>query len=386
MAAGEGRQPFFASIAAFDKSQLKHTATTERHLDYGLIAEFESVGWRSFTDFQIFGAAAPAEDKDNDKEKEKDKADAASRVAQDTAFSARFVAAARAMESERPSPLFRDAFARFLAGEDAVEHLQRVSQLEADSSTEQKEGGGEQEVKEQPYWSKDRPYLLIRTKFFDDGVTEALAASPTIKQVVILGAGMDSRAQRLPWHADTTVFEFDRQDVVQWKVARLAAMPATLQQQKAQQAVSVKYLSADLTAEWVPALHAAGFEQAAPSLWIVEGLLYYLSPSQVERLLSEIAELACPGSLLITDVVNSKEQQAVSFRSSMDFPEHQLAAHGFHAQLVVQPGDAAANYGRFTRPFPPRSLPLDPASLPATAPSIDADIRRVYLIRAAKLP
>src|SRR5689334_12677549 len=47
------------------------------------------------------------------------------------------------------------------------------------------------------YWALERPYLVARTLWFDQQILNALARPQAPKQVVLLGAGMDSRAQRL---------------------------------------------------------------------------------------------------------------------------------------------------------------------------------------------
>jgi len=81
----------------------------------------------------------------------------------------------------------------------------------------------------QPYWSADRPYLLIRTKFFDDYAWDR-ASSGKIKQLCILGSGMDSRALRMPWPSGTQVFEFDKKDVLGWKIEKLHAQLSSSQE------------------------------------------------------------------------------------------------------------------------------------------------------------
>ena len=53
-----------------------------------------------------------------------------------------------------------------------------------------------------------RDYQAVRTHYFDDYFDAAVRAG--IRQVVILAAGLDSRAYRLDWPAGTTVFEIDQ--------------------------------------------------------------------------------------------------------------------------------------------------------------------------------
>ena len=72
-----------------------------------------------------------------------------------------------------------------------------------------------------------------------------------------------------------------------------------------------------------------------------------------------VNELSAEGSSLCIDLINGKEKEACSFRSSVDHPESWIASlggegHRWDTQVAIQPGDEVANYGRFSRPFPPR--------------------------------
>jgi methyltransferase (TIGR00027 family) len=62
--------------------------------------------------------------------------------------------------------------------------------------------------------------IIIRTRFWDDALLDA--QDDGVSQVVILAAGMDARAYRLPWRAGTTVYEVDQPRVIAAKDERLA--------------------------------------------------------------------------------------------------------------------------------------------------------------------
>lgn len=108
-----------------------------------------------------------------------------------------WTAAARVRESARPDALFVDPWAESLTG-----HAGR-HQLE------------ERECDQAP-----NPYLPVRTRFFDDSIQAANASS---RQVVLLGAGMDTRAFRLPLAAGSVCYELDRDEVVAYKASILGA-------------------------------------------------------------------------------------------------------------------------------------------------------------------
>ena len=64
----------------------------------------------------------------------------------------------------------------------------------------------------------------MRTRFFDKLFTDAAAVGA--RQAVILAAGLDSRAYRLPWPDGTVVFEVDQPDVIEFKTRTLAELGA----------------------------------------------------------------------------------------------------------------------------------------------------------------
>ena len=207
----------------------------------------------------------------------------------------------------------------------------------------------------------DNPYLAIRTRFFDDELLEA--ARTGIRQIAILAAGMDTRAFRLDWPADTTVFEVERPDVLAYKEAVLASCAPTTRARRA-------VVAADLRAAWRAALTAAGFNQERPAAFLVEGLLPYVNGEEdAVALLSSIAAIAAPGSVIALDVVGqtfltSRYTQSylallaargVPWYFGTEEPEALLERSGFSEARVVQPGEEG--YGRHPYPVAPRGVP-----------------------------
>ncbi|HEY5437200.1 MAG TPA: class I SAM-dependent methyltransferase [Candidatus Limnocylindrales bacterium] len=99
--------------------------------------------------------------------------------------------------------------------------------------------------------------IATRTRFFDDWL-HAVAIEGGIRQVVLLAAGLDTRAYRLPWAAATTVFELDRPVV-------LAEKERTLDAAGAAPACDRRVVRADLAADWAAELLAAGLDRARPA-------------------------------------------------------------------------------------------------------------------------
>jgi methyltransferase (TIGR00027 family) len=115
-------------------------------------------------------------------------------------------------------------------------------------------------------------------------------------------------------------------------------------------------------------LMASGFDSMLPSVWVVEGLLYYLTQSHVQSLLQRISEAAAPGSRLGADLVSASffsspwtkpfleilAKSGMAWQFGSDHPESLLAENGWHA-TVQQPGEPGLNYGRWQNPVPPRA-------------------------------
>lgn len=209
-----------------------------------------------------------------------------------------FVAAARALEAQKPDPLAVDAFAEVFcraaggAWADVLDGNAPDHPLKAD-------GFGAHFV----------TFQAARTRYFDTYFRRVADAG--VRQIVLLAAGLDSRAYRLNWADSTVVFELDRPQVLQFKRETLAAHGAVPKAERREVAV-------DLREDWQQALRDNGFRSDQPSAWIAEGLLIYLPASAQEQLFSGIDALASPGSHLAveegrpmdTDMFKAKVKEA----------------------------------------------------------------------------
>src|SRR6201991_2942450 len=99
-------------------------------------------------------------------------------------------------------------------------------------------------------------YAGSRTKWFDEFFVAAGAGG--IEQAVILAAGLDARAWRLPWNDGSTVYEIDQPKVLAFKAEALRAHDAS---------PAARYVAVpvDLRQDWPKALRAAGFDPAQPT-------------------------------------------------------------------------------------------------------------------------
>ncbi|ORX01649.1 SAM-dependent methyltransferase [Mycolicibacillus trivialis] len=194
------------------------------------------------------------------------------------------VAASRAAETARPDPLIRDEFAGPLV---AAAGRSWARLTDPDSGWLDPDDRYGHRIH-----AMARDYQAVRTHFFDTFVTGAAAAG--IRQVVILAAGLDSRAYRLGWPAGTTVFEIDQPRVLDYKAETLAG-------QGAQPVADRRPVAVDLREDWPAALGDAGFESDRPTAWLAEGLLPYLPADAQGRLFAEITALSAPGSRIAVE-------------------------------------------------------------------------------------
>ncbi|MER7054740.1 class I SAM-dependent methyltransferase [Streptomyces sp. NPDC000351] len=208
-------------------------------------------------------------------------------------LTALLVAAARAIESHRPDSLAQDTYA---------EHFVRASPACADWPVriEQAPGGDSN-----PLWGRFARYFGMRTRALDDFLVRSVGAGA--RQVVLLGAGLDTRAFRLDLPSDCVVFEIDRAGVLAFKREVLTDLSAAPRAKRVPVPV-------DLRADWAGALTAVGFDPDAPSVWLAEGLLFYL-PGPVETyLIDTVDRLTTAGSALAFEA--KLEKDLLAYRDS----------------------------------------------------------------------
>jgi methyltransferase (TIGR00027 family) len=220
------------------------------------------------------------------------------------------VAAARALESDRPDPLVVDPWAAALV---------RASEISVPFPERWPESPDTVPAVEQSMLL-GASYIGMRTRFIDD---ELRAGG--LRQVAILGSGLDTRAWRLDWPAGTRVFELDSPDVVGFLSATMDAVGAAPTADR-------RVVAADVTAPWASAIVRGGLSPAAPTHWVLEGLLPYLSAHDQAALLDDIIDLSGPGSRAVierapalTDTPETRERLK-TFAAATGIPFDELLA------------------------------------------------------------
>ncbi|MFJ5271734.1 SAM-dependent methyltransferase [Streptomyces sp. NPDC088358] len=199
-------------------------------------------------------------------------------------------------------------------------------------------------------------WLAVRTRFFDDHLLTATRAGRA--QVVLLGAGLDTRAFRLDWPAGTHVFEVDLPAVQTFKQGVLAG--------RSPDGTRRTPVAADLLGDWRGALLAAGFDPRRPTAWLCEGLLYYLAPDAVERLIGTVSGLSAPGSSLGAECLNAATADSPFMKPWLE------ALSGSGTPWVWHLADAEHWWGGYGWRARVADLPALPYAVERFAPHLDA--------------
>ena len=149
------------------------------------------------------------------------------------------------------------------------------------------------------------------------------------------------------------MYEIDQPKVLEYKSATLAA-------HRVQPSADRREVPIDLRQDWPAALRDAGFDPAAPTAWLAEGLLMYLPAEAQDRLFAQVTELSAPGSRVAAESMGMHAQDrrermrerfaALTAQFGMDEPmdiaeltyedpdraevADWLSAHGWRAQRV----------------------------------------------------
>jgi methyltransferase (TIGR00027 family) len=191
------------------------------------------------------------------------------------------VARVRAWESRRPDRLFDDPYAELF--------------VEAGDPPEM--SGGHPGV-------RMVVHATIRTRFYDEYLLGA-----GCRQVVLLAAGLDTRAYRLNWPDGVRLFEVDLPEVLSFKESRLMGVTPRCERIA---------LPADLRTDWSGPLVETGFDPSTPTAWLAEGLLIYLDAEEAAGLLTAIGDLSAPGSRVSFERGDPAARAAAATSPAMD--------------------------------------------------------------------
>jgi methyltransferase (TIGR00027 family) len=141
-------------------------------------------------------------------------------------------------------------------------------------------------------------FLAARDRYFDDYLSARLAEG--FDQLVLLGAGYDSRAYRFEaLKTKVQVFEVDHPATQQVKLERVRQIFGRLPGH-------VRYVAIDFNHQTLSdCLLAHGYDPRARTVFLWQGVTYYLDPPAVDRTLAFISRHSGPGSSLVFDYIDA---------------------------------------------------------------------------------
>jgi methyltransferase (TIGR00027 family) len=154
---------------------------------------------------------------------------------------------------------------------------------------------------------RSRASIVARARFVEDLIAERAAHG--VDQYVILGAGLDTFAQRRPEIASRLrVFEVDRPGPQAWKRRRLGELGFGLPEW-----LRLAPVDFEAGGSWWNELQSAGFDPARPAVVAAAGVIMYLPRDATAALLGRIATLAPGSTLAVTfmlplDLVDTEER------------------------------------------------------------------------------
>jgi methyltransferase (TIGR00027 family) len=161
------------------------------------------------------------------------------------------------------------------------------------------------------HWSGPRGTVAVRTRYIDDVLGDALRRGAD--QVVILGAGFDCRAYRIPGIERTRVFEVDHPATQAKKKAiitrRLSAVPP-----------HVTFVPVDFSTDSLDTvMPRSGYRRDTVTFFICEGVTHYLSPEAVDTIFRHVVQNAQAGSQIVfTYIHRGLVDGSVSFAGGDD--------------------------------------------------------------------
>jgi len=197
--------------------------------------------------------------------------------------------------------LFIDPFAEVLGGEIGKTYLEK-----------RKERG------DSDFLSVLVDGVAVRTRKLDDEVVKAYSQDG-IKQICVIGAGLDTRAWRLSnENYNIKFFEVDFPEIFEFKLQALASLNAVNQ-------FDYRSISADMSlSDWPDSLIAQGFDVNEPTFWLLEGLIGYLTEDEADLMLQKISQvLSAKNSRLVATFLTPLTKSRNELHRF--FPENPLA-------------------------------------------------------------
>lgn len=184
----------------------------------------------------------------------------------------------------QPNPLFKDDYLQWFFDESIVDYW-RKNPFDLDTQPKDEE----EQFQRIAYW-----YIALREKHGDETIEIAIASG--CRQLLLLGSGYDTRFFRLPCIQENsiTTFEIDLPKTIENKhnylVKKLGTIPPGL-----------SLVPLDFNHDRLSRIADCGFENQIPTLYVWQGVSYYLPQESVSNFLDFIKSQMIPGSVFVFD-------------------------------------------------------------------------------------
>lgn len=139
-------------------------------------------------------------------------------------------------------------------------------------------------------------HVALRTRAIDECIVRAIRTG--VRQLVILGAGLDARAWRMESLAEVRVFEVDHPATQQFKIRRVDPTRSV--------AKELRFVAVDFSKDALDArLSEAGHDRDEPTIWVLEGVSVYLKRAALEALLDALSARSARASVLALTYVSN---------------------------------------------------------------------------------
>jgi methyltransferase (TIGR00027 family) len=187
-----------------------------------------------------------------------------------------------------------------------------------------------------PHHARIRRFIAARTRLAEDALAAAVARG--VRQLVVLGAGLDTYAYHGALRDRLRIFEVDHPAIQAWKRERLAAVGIALPR-------SLVFAPVDFEREGLPdGLAAAGFDPAQPTFFTWLGVVPYLTEPAIWSTLGFIASLP-GGAEVVFDYGDPPELLPAALRVAHEARAARVAALG---EAWVTHFDPPALHARLT--------------------------------------
>lgn len=142
--------------------------------------------------------------------------------------------------------------------------------------------------------------LVPRTRYGDD-LLQYFYAEKGCRQLVLLGAGVDARAFRIESVPELTVFEVDQQTTFDFKEPIVRDWHPMVRKRVT---VATDFSTNQDDEHWERAILSKGFDKSVPTVWLLEGLIMYLTDAETRRVMRCIGRLSPRNSVVFHDAIS----------------------------------------------------------------------------------